>query len=66
MLVAKRGGMYYVGAALLVRAQRESRIRWGMLGSTMEMRGTYELLRMSQPCRREVGRTKRADRMGWG
>ena len=65
VLVAKGGGMCYVGTTLLVRAQRESRIRWGLLGSSMEMRGTYELLRISQSCSRDVGRTKRASRMGW-
>ena len=66
MLVAKGGGMCYVGPTLLVRAQRESRIRWGLLGSSMEMGGIYDLLRVSQPCSRDVGRTKRAGRMGWG
>ena len=66
VVVAERGGMCYIGPALLVRAQRESRIRWGMLGSSMDMRGTYELLRISQSCCREVGRIERASWMDWG
>ena len=40
VLVAKRGGMCYIGAALLVGACRESRIRWWLLGTSMEVRGT--------------------------
>ena len=65
VLVAKGGGMCYVGTTLLVRAQRESRIRWGLLGSSMEMGGIYDLLRISRSCSRDVCRTIRASRMGW-
>ena len=39
LLVAKRGGMCYIGAALLVGACRESRIRWRLLGTSLEVRG---------------------------
>ena len=66
VLMTKRGGMCYVGAALLVGACRESRIRLGLLGTSMEVRRTWELLWICQPSCSEIGRTERAGRMGWG
>ena len=67
VLMTKRCGMCYVGAALLlVGACGESRIRLGLLGTSMEVRGTWELLWICQPCCWEIGRAERAGRMGWG
>ena len=58
--------MCYVGATLLIGACRESRIRRWLMGTSMEVRGTWELLRICLPCCREVDRAKRARRMGRG
>ena len=66
MLMTKGGGVCYVGAALLVGASRESRIIQRLLGTSMEVRGSWKLLRICQPSCCEIGRAKRAGRMCWG